>query len=132
MKLNPLDVKKQRFNKSFLGYNKEEVIIFLERLSDELERLQNENSNLKSELDKANKKLEEYQKIEKNLQETLLKAYESTSKAVDAAKKTNCIIEKRSGNTSRKDNRRRKEICRWNKKFSVGIKRGKKFVDCKT
>lgn len=94
MKLNPIDVKRQRFNNSFFGFNKEEVILFLERVADEIERLQSENGTLKKDLEEANKKLEEYRKIEKNLQETLLRAYESSSKAVEAAKKQTALIKK--------------------------------------
>lgn len=94
MKLTPLSIKQQQFNKSMRGYNKDEVQLYLERLSDEFERMQSENEKNKRELEEAREKLAEYHKIEKNLQETLLKAYESSNKAVETAKKQTALMTK--------------------------------------
>lgn len=94
MKLTPLSIKQQQFNKSLRGYNKDEVLLYLERLSDEFERMQSENEKNKRELEEAREKLAEYHKIEKNLQETLLKAYESSNKAVETAKKQTALMTK--------------------------------------
>ncbi len=92
MKVSPLSIKKQEFNKSLRGYDKEEVQAYLEKLSDEFEMIQKENDLLKKELENANEKLAEFRKIEKNLQNTLLKAQESSSKSIESTKKQAGLI----------------------------------------
>ncbi len=93
MKVSPISIKKQEFNKSFRGYDPEEVQAFLDKLADEFDDLQKENESLKEELENANVHLAEFRRIEKNLQDTLLKAQESSSKAIDSVKKqTNLMV----------------------------------------
>ncbi len=87
MKVSPISIKKQEFNKSIRGYDKDEVHAFLEKLADEFDSMQRENDSLKKELEQANIRLTEFRKIEKNLQDTLLKAQESTSKSIESTKK---------------------------------------------
>ncbi|MHB1687637.1 MAG: DivIVA domain-containing protein [Ignavibacteriaceae bacterium] len=87
MKVSPISIKKQEFNKSLRGYDKEEVQAFLDKLADEFENVLKENDSLKKELEQTTVKLTEFRKIEKNLQDTLLKAQESTSKSIESTKK---------------------------------------------
>jgi cell division initiation protein len=94
MKVSPISIKKQEFNKSFRGYDPEEVQAFLDKLSDEFDELQKENNSLSEELETANAHLTEFRRIEKNLQDTLLKAQESSSKAVDSVKKQTGLMVK--------------------------------------
>lgn len=92
MKVSPISIKKQEFNKSFRGFDKEEVQTFLDKLADEFENVLKENDSLKKELDQATAKLIEFRKIEKNLQDTLLKAHESTSKSIESTKKQSSLM----------------------------------------
>ncbi len=92
MKFSPLNIKSQEFNKSVRGYDKDEVHLFLEKLSDEFEKLLAENDSLKKELEQAKSRITDYKKIEKNLQDTLLKAHESSSRAVESAKKQSVLM----------------------------------------
>jgi cell division initiation protein len=92
MKFSPLNIKNQEFNKSVRGYDKDEVHLFLEKLADEFEKLIAENDSVKKELEQAKNRLAEYKKIEKNLQDTLLKAHESSSRAVESAKKQSVLM----------------------------------------
>ncbi len=93
MKVSPINIKKQEFNKTLRGYDKDEVRAFLDKLSDEFEVLQDENELLKKEVEQSSASLNEFRKIEKNLQDTLLKAHESSSKAIESTKKqTNLMI----------------------------------------
>ena len=94
MKVSPISIKKQEFNKSFRGYDPEEVQAFLDKLSDEFDELQKENNSLREELETANANLTEFRRIEKNLQDTLLKAQESSSKAIDSVKKQTGLMVK--------------------------------------
>ncbi len=92
MKFTPFGIKNQEFSRTVRGYDRDEVKAFLEKLSDEFEKLQNENDRMKSELESIKEQMNEYKKIEKNLQTALLSATESTSKAVDSARKQTALI----------------------------------------
>ena len=90
--ISPLSIKKQEFNKSFRGYDKEEVEAFLEKLADDFEELQQESESIKRQLDDANLRLSEFARIEKSLQDTLLKAQESSTKAIESTKKQTSLM----------------------------------------
>ena len=92
MKLSPLLIKKQEFEKSFRGYNVDEVQAFLDKISSEMEDLINENETLEQKVEKLNTKITEYQKIEKDLQDTLLKHQETVAQALESAKKQSALI----------------------------------------
>lgn len=94
MKLSPLLIKKQEFEKSFRGYNVDEVQTFLDKISSEMEYLINENEDLEQEVESLNAKVTEFQKIEKNLQDTLLRAQETSAQALESAKKQSALIVK--------------------------------------
>ena len=92
MKFTPFGIKNQEFNKTVRGYDKDEVKAFLEKLADEFERLQIDNDKLKTEIEKMEDQIQEFKKIEKNLQSAMISATESTSKAVDSAKKQTALM----------------------------------------
>ena len=93
MKLSPLLIKKQEFQKAVRGYNVEEVQAFLEKVASDLEELLNEKENLEKEVERFNEKASEFQKLEKNLQDTLIKAQDSSVKTLESAKaQTNLLI----------------------------------------
>lgn len=92
MKISPIEIRQQEFQKKIRGYDPDEVQSFLERLADDLDELQKENQNLKEELEQANQQIAEYKKIEKNLQDTLLKAQDSSTKSLEASKKQTALM----------------------------------------
>jgi cell division initiation protein len=92
MKLSPLFIKKQEFEKSMRGYNVDEVQTFLDKISSEMEELINEKEALEQEVAALNHKVEEFQKIEKNLQDTLVKTQETSAEVIDSAKKHSALI----------------------------------------
>jgi len=93
MKISPINIKRQEFNKSFRGYDPEEVQAFLEKLANDIDEIQKENDKIKEQLENANVQLIEFKRIEKNLQDTLLKAQESSSRAIESVKKqTNLMV----------------------------------------
>ena len=85
MKITPLDIKKQEFETKFRGFEKTEVISFLEMISEEMENLLRENMELKEKLQRASDKLVSYTKIESALQSTLVATQESTEQMKAAA-----------------------------------------------
>lgn len=92
MKLSPLLIKKQEFEKSFRGYNIDEVQSFLNKLASDMEDLINENELLEKDVEALTQKVNEFQKIEKNLQDTLLKTQETSTQAIESAKKQAALI----------------------------------------
>jgi cell division initiation protein len=92
MKFSPYNIKNQEFNKALRGFDKDEVQLFLEKLADEFEKLNVENETLKKELEEATFKINEFKKIEKNLQDTLLRAHNSSSRAVESARKQSGLM----------------------------------------
>ncbi len=92
MRFTPFSIKAQEFNKAVRGYDKEEVRVYLESLSNEFEKLQNENDELNSKIKNNSEQIIEFQKLEKTLQATLVSAQESSSKAVESARKQNQLI----------------------------------------
>jgi cell division initiation protein len=92
LKISPIEIKQQEFQKKMRGYDPDEVQSFLERLADDLDELQKENENLKSELENVTEQLNEFKRIEKNLQDTLIKAQESSTKSLEASKKQTALM----------------------------------------
>lgn len=92
MRFTPFSIKAQEFSKAVRGYDKEEVRIYLESLSNEFEKLQKENDELNSSIENSSEQIGEFQKLEKTLQATLVTAHESSNKAVESARKQNQLI----------------------------------------
>ncbi len=98
MKITPLDIKKQEFETKFRGFDKAEVISFLEMISEEMENLIRENLELKEKLQRATDKLTDYTKIESALQNTLMATQESAEQMKSSAKeKAELIIREANG-----------------------------------
>ena len=87
MSITPLDIRKERFKKSALGFNREEVTTFLELVASELERLLKENDSLKQKIANLEVKNKEYQSLQQILQGTLLTAEKNAEEKTATAKK---------------------------------------------
>jgi len=85
MRITPLDIKKQEFPTSLRGFDKREVISFLEMVSEEMEGLVRDNLELKEKLQRAADKLANYNKIESALQNTLVASQESAEQMKSVA-----------------------------------------------
>jgi len=93
MRITPLDIKKQEFQTRLRGFDKAEVISFLEMVSEEMEELIRENLEIKEKLQRASDKLANYTKIESALQNTLIATQESAEQMkVSAEGKAELII----------------------------------------
>lgn len=79
MKITPMDIEQQEFNRSFRGYNEEEVDDFLDRIAKDYEEVLNENIKLKEEVERLQSRMEEYSKMDETLRSALVNAQKSAS-----------------------------------------------------
>lgn len=95
MKLTPLEIKQQTFEKGLRGYDTADVQAFLALVSNEFEHLVNKNRELKQEIDKLTERVKHYERVEDALHETLQTAKESMEQKVSGARQeANNTIEK--------------------------------------
>jgi cell division initiation protein len=93
MHISPLDIRKQRFRKTVMGFDPDQVNSFLEMVAGEFETLNKKTDELSTQLKYTEKKLEDYEKVEKNLSDTLLTAQRSTDEArLNAQKEAELIL----------------------------------------
>jgi cell division initiation protein len=81
MKITPLEIRQHEFEKTFRGYNIEEVDNFLSNISQEWERVLNESKMLRMQLEIAEKEANKLREIEMTLFKTL-KTAEDTSNMI--------------------------------------------------
>ena len=74
MNVSPLDLRQQRFGKSFRGFDKVEVTSFLMAVADDYEQALRETDRLRTDLARMEAVLNEHREHEKNLQSTLMTA----------------------------------------------------------
>lgn len=74
MKLTPVEILHQKFNRSFRGYNEEEVDVFIERVHAGYEELYRENGELREKMEHQTAQIKSYQDIEESLKNTMLMA----------------------------------------------------------
>jgi len=87
LKITPVDIKNQKFGKSFRGYDPSEVDAFLEMVCSTLEDLIKENGELKEKLSSVESTLIGYKDLEGNLKEALLTAQKSAEEIRQNAQK---------------------------------------------
>src|SRR5437660_10314070 len=74
MNVSPLDLRQQRFRKSFRGFDPVEVASFLSAVADDYEQALRETDRLRQDLMRMEAVLAEHREHEKNLQNTLMTA----------------------------------------------------------
>lgn len=85
MKLTPLEIKQQTFEKGLRGYDTADVQAFLTLVSNEFEHLINKNRELEQEIEKLTDRVKHYERVEDALHETLQTAKESMEQKVSGA-----------------------------------------------
>jgi cell division initiation protein len=85
MIFTPDGIRKQEFNKSFRGFDKEEVHAFLEKLSTEFQILFDENEHNKKTLEETKQQLEKFLQIENEIQQTIAETEQKSNQLLDAA-----------------------------------------------
>lgn len=86
MKLTPLEIKQQQFEKSLRGYDVADVQSFLTLVSNEVEHMLNKNKELEEQIEKLNDRIRHYERVEEALHETLQTTKESVAQKLDGAK----------------------------------------------
>lgn len=86
MKLTPLEIKQQTFEKGLRGYDTADVQAFLTLVSNEFEHLLNKNKELEQEIDKLTDRVKHYERVEDALHETLQTAKESMEQKISGAR----------------------------------------------
>ncbi len=74
MNVSPLDLRQQRFRKSFRGFDKVEVTALLVAVADDYEQALRETDRLRQEVMRLEAVLNEHREQEKNLQSTMTTA----------------------------------------------------------
>jgi cell division initiation protein len=74
MNVSPLDLRRQRFQTSFRGFNRIEVTAFLQAVADDYEQALRETDRLRQDLSRTEAILNERREHEKSLKSTLLAA----------------------------------------------------------
>lgn len=93
MRISPLDIRKQPFRKTPMGFDKDAVNSFLEMVAIEYEQIIKQNDELSTNVKVLQERLDGYVKIERTLNETLLTAQRATDEArLNAQKEAELII----------------------------------------
>jgi len=95
MKITPLEIRKHEFNTTFRGFDKNEVVSFLEMVSDEMEGVVKEIYDLKEKLSLAQERISSYAKIETALQNTLVASQETAEQMKNVAKEKSELMLRR-------------------------------------
>jgi cell division initiation protein len=85
MRIAPLDLRQQRFKKSFQGFDRTEVVAFLTEAADDYEHALREIDRLRQDLARMEGLLAEHRDRESNLRNTLLTAQRLSDGVKEAA-----------------------------------------------
>ena len=92
MRLTPLDIKKQDFERSFRGFDVEEVRAFLTMVANQWEEGEDERRRLEDRVQNLENKMEHYERVEEALQEALQTARESSEERLENAERKAAVI----------------------------------------
>ncbi len=87
MKLTALEIKQQKFETVFRGFDPAEVHAFLTLMSNEWEHMVGKQRELQKKIDELEEKLKHYERVEEALHETLQAAKESAQTKLEGARK---------------------------------------------
>jgi len=87
MRITPLDVRKQEFDRALRGLDPDEVHAFLATVADEYEAVLTDNKQLREKVIELDQKVAEYRNMERTLRDTLLTAERVMTDARQNARK---------------------------------------------
>lgn len=86
MKITPLEIKQQQFEKTLRGFDAAEVQQFLALVSNEYENLLTKNKELEEQIEKLSDRVKHYERVEEALHETLQTTKESVAQKMENAR----------------------------------------------
>jgi cell division initiation protein len=92
MNLTPLDIQRQSFQRSFRGFDRDEVSTFLNVIADEMEQLRSENEKLEEEVRRQSSLLAEHHEREQILKNTLVAAQRTSEEIKENAKRQSQML----------------------------------------
>ncbi len=92
MRLSPLDIRNQRFSRSFRGCNPDAVTSFQNLLANEMEELIRQNADYAARIKRLEERLENYARIERSINETLILAQKTADEVRQNAQKEAGVI----------------------------------------
>jgi cell division initiation protein len=87
VKISPMDIQRQSFDRSFRGFDPEEVRTFLTTLSDEVAALQREKDEVERQLRQLEQIVNEHREREAMLKNTLLTAQRAAEDIRESARR---------------------------------------------
>ncbi len=94
MALTPMDIHNVQFDRSFRGYNTDEVDEFLEKVAKDYENLVQENTELKEQIEQLKEKNKSYEKLEETMHNAIVVAQEAAEEVKNNANREAEIIRK--------------------------------------
>ncbi len=87
IKITPIEIRQKTFEKVFRGYDKDEVLAFLQILSSEWEKTMDEKKELVIKYEHAEKEISKLREVENSLYKTLKTAEDTGTNMIEQAKK---------------------------------------------
>jgi cell division initiation protein len=87
VKISPMDIQRQSFDRSFRGFDRDEVRTFLTTLSEEVATLQREKDELERQLRQLEQIVNEHREREAILKNTLLTAQKASEDIRESARR---------------------------------------------
>jgi cell division initiation protein len=92
MTITPMDIQNKEFERSFRGYDIEDVDEFLDRVAKDIEGLMRENMELKDQINQLLEKNKNYQKLEETMHNAIVVAQETAEEVKHSAKREADLI----------------------------------------
>jgi len=92
--LNPIEIHKKEFRRSFRGYNEEEVDSFLDLVLEDYEKLYKDNQVLQKRLEESEGSMSSYRELEEVIKNTLVMAQKNAEELrQNAGKEAAMLVE---------------------------------------
>ncbi len=92
MTITPMDIQNKEFERSFRGYDIEDVDEFLDRVAKDIEGLMRDNMELKDQINQLLEKNKNYQKLEETMHNAIVVAQETAEEVKHSAKRESDLI----------------------------------------
>ncbi len=90
--LTPMDIHNKEFERSFRGYNEDEVDQFLDNIVDEFEKMYKENMEMRERISILMDQINQFRTMEKTLKDTLVTAQKTADEVTAVAQQKSKLI----------------------------------------